>query len=101
MKKLILLALLVSGTASAYTLKCDEGRTINFQLENGDIAITAEGKTLRLPVAEMNDMVALYHGQAADGSGGMFMLNKQSGVTASIYIRGNGNAYHCRKPLSK
>ncbi|EDT6682837.1 hypothetical protein UJ50_001710 [Salmonella enterica subsp. enterica] len=101
MKRLLLIALLFSGVANAYTLQCDEGRTANFKLLNGAVAFTVKGETLTLPAVEMNDMVALYHGQASDGSGGMFMMNKQTGITASIYIRGAGNTYHCRKELSK
>ena len=100
MKKLILTALLFCGAAHAgYSLKCDENRTASFEILHGAVAFTAQGKTITLPVDEMNDMVALYHGQASDGSNGMFMMNKQEGITASIYIRGAGNTYHCKMPI--
>ena len=61
--------MLLSGAAQAYTLQCDEGRTATFQIFEGGLAFSAKGKTITLPVEEMNEIVALYRGQATDGNG--------------------------------
>lgn len=101
MKKILLALLLVSGASQAYTLHCDEGRTATFRLLNGAVAFSAGGKTITLPAEEMNDYIALYRGQANDGSGGMFIMQKGQGIHTSIYIRGTGNTYHCSKSIPK